>query len=122
MRRRPFDALLAALPIALAATFSRTRGALPARVERDRAAAPRRRNRAGRRVWAAGLGTGLIVDRLIPARADPRSRPLVALLVIALAAVLPDRGAHPPTLSVWPAREEWLTLDEVTRRHQLDRL
>ena len=73
-------------------------------------------------VWAGGLGAGVIVDRLVPARADPRSRPLVALLVIALAAILPDRGAHPSTLSLWPATDEWPTLEEVTRRHQLDRL
>jgi hypothetical protein len=42
--------------------------------------------------------------------------------VIALAAVLPDRGVHPSTLSIWPAADEWPTLQEVTYRHQLDRL
>jgi hypothetical protein len=44
------------------------------------------------------------------------------LLVIAVAALLPDRGVHPPTLTVWPAASEWPTLEEMSRRHQLDRL
>jgi hypothetical protein len=121
MRRRPFDALLAALPIALAVIFLADTRLFP----RGWSAIEPQRLVDGimqAAVWAAGLGTGVIVDRLIPARADPRSRPLVALLVIALAAVLPDRGVSPPTLSLWPAREEWPTLDEVTSRHQLDRL
>jgi hypothetical protein len=46
----------------------------------------------------------------------------VAFLVIAIAALLPDRGVSPPSLSLWPAAEEWPTLEELTRRHQLDRL
>ena len=73
-------------------------------------------------IWAAGLGIGVLVDRILPSRADRRSRPLVALLAIGLAIALPDQGARPPTLSVWPAAAEWPTLDEVTERHHLDRL
>jgi hypothetical protein len=120
-RRRPFDALLAALPIALTGMFfgdlwlfTRGWGVIePQRLLDGIAQAA---------TWAAGLGAGVIVDRMVPARADPRSRPVVALLVIALAAILPDRGVHPPTLSVWPAANDWPSLEEVTRRHQLDRL
>ena len=42
--------------------------------------------------------------------------------MIVLAAILPDRGARPPTLALWPAADGWPTLEEVTRRHRLDRL
>jgi hypothetical protein len=121
LRRRPFDALLAALPLVLLAILVGDVWLFP----RGRSAVEPQRLLDGivqAAVWAAGLGAGVIVDRLIPARADPRSRPLVALLVIALAAVLPDRGVQPPTIAVWPQAEEWPTLDELTRRHHLDRL
>jgi hypothetical protein len=121
IRRRPFDALLAALPIVLVALFLGdawlfARGWIGFDPQRLLDGIVQTA------VCAAGLGAGVIVDRLIPARADPRSRPLVALLVIAVAAILPDRGATPPTLSLWPAAEEWPTLDDITQRHQLDRL
>jgi hypothetical protein len=121
IRRRPFDALLAALPLALATLFFGDVWLFP----RGWLAVEPQRLLDGivqASVWAGGLGAGIIVDRLVPARADPRSRPLVVLLVIALAALLPDRGAQPSTLSVWPAAGEWPTLEEVTRRHHLDRL
>jgi hypothetical protein len=121
LRRRPFDALLAALPLALAALFLGDVWLFP----RGWLAVEPQRLLDGivqASVWAAGLGAGVIVDRLLPARADPRSRPLVALLVIAIAAVLPDRGARPATIALWPASNEWPTLEEVTRGHHLDRL
>jgi len=121
IRRRSFDALLAALPILLGALyfadrwlFSRGWSSLePQRLLDGIAQAA---------VWAAGLGAGVVVDRLLSARADPRSRPLVALVVIAVAAVLPDRGVAPPSLLLWPAAEDWPTLEELTRRHHLDQL
>jgi hypothetical protein len=47
---------------------------------------------------------------------------VIALGLIAVAVVLPDRGAHPPTLALWPSREAWPTLEEIARQHQLDRL
>ena len=121
LRRRPFDALLAALPIVLVAVFLGDVWLFPrgwSDVEPQRLLD----GIAHAAIWAAGLGTGVIVDRMIPARADARSRPLVALLVIAVAAMLPDRGVPVSTLSVWPAPEAWPTLEEVTRRHQLDGL
>jgi hypothetical protein len=121
IRRRLFDALLAALPLVLAAFFLADLWLFP----RGWTALEPQRLLDGivqASVWAAGLGAGVTVDRLVPARADPRSRPLAALLVIALAAVLPDRGVHPSTLSIWPAADEWPTFQEVTHRHQLDRL
>ena len=121
IRRRPFDGLLAALPLVLAALFLGDVWLFP----RGWIALEPQRLLDGivqASVWAAGLGAGVIVGRVVPARADPRSRPLVVLLVIALAALLPDRGAQPPTLAVWPAVDGWPTLEEVTRRHHLDRL
>jgi hypothetical protein len=121
IRRRPFDALLAALPLLLAGLlladiwlFSRGWSAVePARLLDGVVQAS---------VWAAGLGLGVIAARLVLPRANPRSRPLVALVAIALAAILPDRGARPPTLAIWPGADGWPTLEEVTRRHGLDRL
>jgi hypothetical protein len=121
IRRRPFDALLAALPLVLMALFVGDLWLFP----RGWLAIEPQRLLDGivqASVWAAGLGAGVIVDRLVPARADPRSRPLIALLIIALAAMLPDHGVRPSTLAVWPAADEWPTLEEVTRRHHLDRL
>ena len=121
IRRRPFDALLAALPLVLTALFLADlrlfpRGWSPAEPQRLLDGI------AQASIWAAGLGAGVIVNRLVPPRADPRSRPFVALLAIALVAVLPDRGASPPTVTLWPAADQWPTLEEVTRRHRLDRL
>jgi hypothetical protein len=121
IRRRPFDALLAAFPLALLSVCLGDVWLFP----RGWTAIEPQRLLDGvvqASVWAAGLGAGVIVDRLLPSRADPRSRPLVALLVIGVAIVLPDQGARPPTLSVWPATEAWPTLQEVTERHHLDRL
>ncbi len=79
IRRRPFDALLAALPLAARGAVPRRRLALPARLVRGRACSGSStescRPRSGRRVSApASSSTGW--SR--PA-ADPRSRPLVAL-------------------------------------------
>jgi hypothetical protein len=121
IRRRPFDALLATLPVMLAAIFFADLWLFP----RGWSAIEPQRLLDGivqAAVWAAALGAGVIVDRLLPARADPRSRPLVAVLVIAIAAVLPDHGATPSTLSVWPRAEQWPTLEEIRQEHQLDRL
>ena len=121
IRRRPFDALLAALPLLLAALFLVDAWLFP----RGWSAVEPARLLDGvvqASVWAAGLGAGVLVDRLVPARGNPRSRPLVALVVIVLAAALPDRGARPPTLALWPAADGWPTLEEVTSRHRLDRL
>ena len=121
IRRRPFDALLATLPLALLAVFLGDLWLF----RRGWSAIEPQRLLDGvvvAAIWAAGLGAGVIVDRAVPARADHRVRPLVALLAIAVAAVLPDSGARPPTVALWPAPGEWPTLEEVARRHQLDRL
>ena len=121
LRRRPFDALLAALPLVLLIVFIGDvwlfrRGW--SAIEPDRLLD----GIVHTSIWAAGLGAGVIVERLVPARADPRARPVLALAVIAIAAILPDRNAQPPTLALWPAAGAWPTLEEVTRRHHLDRL
>src|SRR5262245_37574516 len=121
IRRRPFDAVIAALPLVLVALFF---GDLWAFRRGWTAVEPQRLvdGIVQASLWAAGLGVGVVIDRLLPARADPRSRPLLALLVIAVTAVLPDRAAHPSTLMVWPKADEWPTLGELTRQHPLDRL
>jgi hypothetical protein len=121
LRRRPFDALLAALPLALLAAlladlwlFRRGWSAVePQRLLDGVVHAS---------IWAAGLGMSVLVERAIPARADPRARPAVALVVVAVLALLPDGDVRPPTVTPWPAADGWPTLEEVTRRHQLDRL
>jgi hypothetical protein len=121
IRRRPFDALLAALPLVLAALFLADVWLFPrgwSHVEPQRLLD----GVVQAAVWAAGLGAAVVVERLLPSRPGHRSRPLVAVMVIALATVLPDRGERPPTVSVWPVAEEWPTLEELTRRHGLDRL
>jgi hypothetical protein len=121
LRRRPFDALLATLPLALLAVFLGDLWLF----RRGWSAIEPQRLLDGvvlTAIWAAGLGAGVIAERLVPARADPRVRPLVALVGIAVVAILPDTRARPPTVSLWPAPGEWPTLEEVTRRHHLDRL
>jgi hypothetical protein len=121
IRRRPFDALLAALPLALLAAFLGDLWLF----RRGWSAVEPQRLLDGvvlTAIWAAGLGAGVLVDRMVPARADPRVRPLVALVAIALVAIVPDGRARPPSVLLWPAAGEWPTLDEVTRRHDLDRL
>jgi hypothetical protein len=120
-RRRPFDALLATLPLLLAAVllgdtwlFARGWSAIePVRLLDGLVQAC---------LWAAGVGGAVALARLLPARADPRSRPVIALALAALAAIVPERGARPPTLALWPAPAAWPTLEEVTRRHDLDHL
>ena len=121
LRRRPFDALLAALPLVLVAAFV---GDLWLFRRGWSAIEPERLldGIVHASIWAAGLGAGVIVERIVPARADPRARPILALAVIAIAAILPDREARPPTVALWPAAGAWPTLEEVTRRHHLDRL
>jgi hypothetical protein len=121
LRRRPFDALLAALPLVLAAAFL---GDLWLFRRGWSVIEPQRLldGVVHASVWAAGLGAAVILLRLAPARADPRSRAVVALVVIGLAAILPDRDARPPTVAGWPVAGGWPTLEEVTRRHHLERL
>jgi hypothetical protein len=121
IRRHPFDALLAALPLVLGALFLADVWLFPQgwlQIEPQRLLD----GVVQASLWAGGLGAGVIVDRLLPARADPRSRPLVALVAIGLAIALPDGDARPPTLAVWPTAAEWPTLDDVSGRHHLDRL
>jgi hypothetical protein len=121
LRRRPFDALLAALPLVLVAAFV---GDLWLFRRGWSVIEPKRLldGIVQSAIWAAGLGAGVIVERILPARTDPRARPVLVLAVIAVAAILPDRDVRPPTLALWPAAGAWPTLEEVTRRHHLDRL
>ncbi len=122
-RPRPFELLLAALPVALLAVLwvdavLFRRGFSP--IEPDRLVdAP---------VWAAvaaaGLGVGSVVEAVTGTPGRSVARPVVALTLIALAALLPGRATGQPTLSLWPrARvEAWPRLDELSRTHELPRL
>ena len=78
-------------------TPPRRRLALPARVVRGRARSAPRRSRPGLCVGRGPRRSASSSARLVLPRANPRSRPLVALVAIVLAAILPDRGARPPT-------------------------
>jgi hypothetical protein len=121
LRRRPFDALLAALPAALALAlagdawlFARGWSAIePARLVDGVVHAC---------LWAAGLGVGVGLERLAAGRGARRHRPPAALALVLLAAILPDPGGGARTLTLWPARAEWPTLGEVTARHDVERL
>jgi hypothetical protein len=119
--RRPFDALLAALPLVLAAVatvnaalFLRGWSAIePTRVLDGVAAAC---------LWAASLGLGSLVPASPRARGPARSRAALALALVGLSAAaglarLP--GATEPALTVWPRRQEWPRLADLEQRHDL---
>jgi hypothetical protein len=120
LRRRPMDAFLATLPVALALVlladawlFRRGWSVIePARLLDALAHAA---------LWAAGLTAGLAVARLVPARVR-HGRALAALAICAAAAVLPEPAPGPPTLLPWPSRARWPTLAEIGARHDLGRL
>ncbi len=117
-RRRPFDAYLAALPIALlglslgnVGLFHRGWSQIePGRLLDSLAAAA---------LWAAGLGVGSVIALLTGPRARRRARPLIALGVIALVALVPARAGSEPALVLWPRAGQWPSWDELSRRHHL---
>lgn len=124
-RRRPFDALLATLPLALAAVlladvalFARGWSSLePARIVDGLALAA---------LWAAGLALAVGLARLTPGGDRGAARPVLALVLIGLA-VLGSGGANrsptgEPTLTLWPVASRWPRLDAVSREHDLPRL
>ena len=120
-RRRPFEALLAALPLALlgavavdALLFRHGWSAIePARLTDALVLAT---------VWAAGLTVAWLGTRL-PASGS-RARPAVALAAVALVALLGAGGRPEPTLTLWPTEraQRWPHLEEIAREHDLARL
>jgi hypothetical protein len=128
LRRRPFDALVAALPVLLLAVvaldaplFAAGWSAVePARLHDGLVLAA---------LLATGLGAGALAERLLAGPSRGRARIAAALgttvLLVAAAAAegRPPRGASgQPTLTLWPATGAWPTLDELTRAHGLDQL
>jgi hypothetical protein len=122
-RRRPFVALVAALPLLLlgvvvadAALFRRGWSAIePARLTDSLVFAT---------LWAAGLGVGSVVARLTVRRSSGLARPAVALAAIALLALgsMGARGETTLTLWPWDRARLWPHLDEVSGARGLPRL
>jgi hypothetical protein len=122
--RRPFDALLAGLPLVLgaqaaAAAFLFTRGLSPIEPTRllDGVVAAT--------LWAAGLGFGSLAARPAARRGVARTRAgpaVVAVAVLVVVALVPSPGADEPTLSLWPRPRDWPLLRDVERAHDLPRL
>ena len=120
-RRRPFDALLAAFPVALlgavagdAVLFRHGWSAIePARLADALVLAA---------VWAAGLAGAWLGARFAPP--GSRARPAAALAAVVLAALLGMGGRPEATLTLWPAERarRWPHLEEITREHDLGRL
>ena len=125
-RRRPFEALVAALPLALlgvvaadAALFRRGWSAIePERLTDGLAFAT---------LWAAGLGAGTAMARLTARRPAGLARPVCALAAVAAVAVgtlAAGPGGSEPTVTIWPWERArlWPRLAEVSRAHDLPRL
>jgi hypothetical protein len=120
-RRRPFDALLAALPLALVGTvaldallFRQGWSAIePARLADALVLAT---------VWAAGLTAAWLGARFT--RPGARGRITVALAATALALLAGAGGRPEPTLTLWPVEraQRWPHLEEIAREHDLARL
>ena len=122
-RRRPFDALVAALPLALIATLAAD-AALFRRgwssVEPDRLTDAV----VFAVLWAAGLGAGWVAGRLTAPASKGRWRPVAALAVCAGLALVPGPTRSEPTLTTWPAERvrRWPRLEELAAAHDLPRL
>jgi hypothetical protein len=120
-RRRPFDAVLAVLPLAMVSTlaadvwlFARGWSAVePARLF-DAVIFTA--------LWAAALGLGHLGTRLLPPVARGPARPAAALLTVAVLAFLPDRAPGPATLTLWPRAEAWPRLETISETRELPRL
>lgn len=123
MRRRPFEALVAALPLVLlgvlvadAALFRRRWSAIePERLTDGLVLAA---------LWAAGLGAGTVVARLTARRPAGLARPVTALAVVIAVALAAGASRSEPTVTIWPWERArlWPRLAEVSRAHDLPRL
>jgi hypothetical protein len=120
-RRRPFDAVIAVLPLAMASTvatdvwlFAHQWSAVePARVF-DAVIFSL--------LWAAALGLGYLGARLLPPMTRGPARPATALLAVVLLASLPDRASGSATLTLWPKAAEWPRLETLSETRDLPRL
>ncbi len=125
LRRRPFDALLAVLPIGLflvlvadIALFARGLSPIePARVVDALVLST---------LSAAGLGVGVLLARLTSTRKRMTGRPVLALIAVALVALFGWSGSRgptgEPTLTLWPTGTGWPHLDTLSRERDLPRL
>ena len=120
-RRRPFDAVIAVLPWAMASTVGadvwlfahRWSAVEPARVF-DAAIFSL--------LWAAALGLGYLGARLLPPLTRGPARPAAALLAVVLLAVLPDPASGSATLTLWPKGALWPRLETLSETRDLPRL
>jgi hypothetical protein len=123
-QRRPFHALLAALPVVLlginAANFGLFVGGWSA-IE------PGRLTDAlvASALWAGGLGLGAVARKISTPRARETAHPVLALGVVAalglVGLVFPGRHAE-PTLTLWPRAAAWPSWRQVSGAHDLGRL
>jgi hypothetical protein len=122
-RRRPFEGVLAALPVALlgvvatdAALFRRGWSAIEADRLLDATTVAA--------IWAAGLGFGALVARLTARRARGPARAVLALVGVGVLALLPGPAAGEATLTLWPRPRAgaWPSLAEISQSHDLPRL
>jgi hypothetical protein len=122
-RRRPFDVLVAALPLVMlgvvAADVGSFRRGLSA-IEPERLTD----GLAFAALFAAGLGVGGILARLTARRPAGLGRPVTALATVLLILLAAGSRRSEPTLTAWPSERErlWPQLEEVSRGHGLDRL
>jgi len=121
LRRRPFDAVLAALPLVLTAVLVadvRLFAGGWSSIEPARLADPA----VFSALWAAAFGVGVLGSRILPPEEKGPSRAIGALLIIAVVAVVPDRGAGPATIALWPRAGAWPRLGPLSEAHDLPRL
>lgn len=123
LRRRAFEAFLAALPLALLgvllvdlALFRRGWSPIdPARLVDPLVFAT---------LWASGLGVGVLGAAATARQSRGPTRPVVALATIGLLALLPGGAEAEPDLTLWPRprAQAWPRLEELSQAHDLPRL